>query len=137
LKVREIGSTSINPGVSNLLETLSNLNSPVLSSAAMVSALEKAPPSDIVQLSAEATQLEGVDAMFGISGTADGSSNSLTSALAGLENAAAGTGNSSSSSASTAAQLSNHQAMVQSDEALALLGGGGSDLTGSSFDLTG
>jgi hypothetical protein len=132
-----MGSTSINPGVSNLLETLSNLNSPVLSSAAMVSALEKAPPSDIVQLSAEATQLEGVDAMFGISGTADGSGNSLTSALAGLENAAAGTGNSSSSSASTAAQLSNYQAMVQSDEARALLVGGGSDLTGSSFDLTG
>lgn len=60
-------SSSINPGVADLLQTLSNVNSPVLNSPAAVSALEKAPSADIVQLSEEATQLAGVDALFGIS----------------------------------------------------------------------
>jgi hypothetical protein len=148
-----MASASINPGVSNLLQTLSNFNSPVLSSPAVVSALEKASPSDIVQLSAEATQLEGVDAMFGIG--AAGSSDSgtdLSSALASLEDPTTASGNSttsapsSSTSSSTAAslttslaaQLANYQAAVQSDETQALLGGGtNSSLTGSLFDLSG
>jgi len=82
-----MGSTSINPGVSELLQTLSSLNSPALSSPAVVSALEKAPPSDIVQLSAAAAELAGVDAMFGVSDGAGGSdgTNSLMSALASVE----------------------------------------------------
>lgn len=48
----------------------------------MQAALQKASPSDIVQLSAEATQLEGLDALFGqpdSSGTS--SSDSLLSSL--------------------------------------------------------
>jgi hypothetical protein len=60
-------SSSINPGVADLLQTLSNVNSPVLNSPAAVSALEKAPPADIVQLSAEATQLANIDTLFGVS----------------------------------------------------------------------
>ena len=60
-------SSSLNPGVADLLQSLTNVNSPVASSPTLVSALEKAPASDIVQLSAEATQLESVDALFGIS----------------------------------------------------------------------
>jgi hypothetical protein len=60
-------SSSLNPGVSNLLQTLTNVNSPILNSQTAISAIESAPASDIVQLSAEATQLEGVDALFGIS----------------------------------------------------------------------
>ncbi|HTX40070.1 MAG TPA: hypothetical protein VME43_33855 [Bryobacteraceae bacterium] len=141
-----MGSTSMNPGVSDLLQTLSNLNSPVLSSPAVVSALENASPSDIVQLSAEASQLEGVDAMFGISDSSDGSDSSagsLTSALASLESPAASSSSTSSSSTtssatSSAAQLANYQAAVQSDETQALLDDGtGSGLTGSLFDYTG
>jgi hypothetical protein len=60
-------SSSLNPGVANLLQTLTNINSPVASSPTLASALQKAPASDIVQLSAEATQLESVDALFAIS----------------------------------------------------------------------
>jgi hypothetical protein len=44
----------------------------------VTSALQKAPAADIVQLSVAATQLEGVDAMFGIS---DGSSTGTSSVL--------------------------------------------------------
>jgi hypothetical protein len=145
-----MGSTSINPAVSDLLQTLSNLNSPALSSPAVVSALEKAPPSDIVQLSAEATELAGVDAMFGISdgsGGSDGTANSLMSALASLESTATSTSTSSTSSTSSssssspssaAAQLSNYQAAVQAEEAQTLLGDGtAADSTGSLFDFTG
>ena len=146
-----MGSPAINPGVADLLQTLLTLNSPALSSPAVASALEKASPSDIVQLSAEATQLEGVDAMFGITDGSHDTGAGLTSALASLENSAAGSGNSttsppSSSSSSTAAsstaslptQLANYQAAMQSDETQALLGDGTSSrLTGSLFDLTG
>jgi hypothetical protein len=74
-------SSTLNPGVADLLQSLANVNSPVMNSPAVVSALEKAPASDIVQLSAEATQLQGVDALFGISGT---SATSNTDALFGI-----------------------------------------------------
>jgi hypothetical protein len=63
-------SSSLNPGVADLLQTLTNVNSPIVNSAATVSALEKAPASDIVQLSEEALQLQGVDALFGGATTA-------------------------------------------------------------------
>jgi len=80
--------SSTNPGLTNLLQTLSNLNSPVLSSPAVTSALKKASPVDIVQLSVAANQLQSVDAMFGLSNGAPGSGSSnysLTSLLAPLE----------------------------------------------------
>ena len=58
--------SSVNPGLVNLFQTLSAVGSPVMSSQADMNALEKAPPTDIVELSAMASQLEAVDAMFGI-----------------------------------------------------------------------
>lgn len=61
-----MSSTAVNPGVSDLLQTLSTLNSPVLSSPKVVTALENAPAADIVKLSTEATQLENVETMFGM-----------------------------------------------------------------------
>jgi hypothetical protein len=74
--------SSINPATAELLQTLSNLGSPVASSPAAVSALENAPPADIVQLSVATTQLEGMEAMFG---TSDGANASLqTDPLGGL-----------------------------------------------------
>lgn len=73
--------SSLNPGVADLLQTLSNVNSPVLSSPSVVSALENAPSSDIVQLSQSATQLENVDMLFGLPNSATGSSTSGTSTL--------------------------------------------------------
>jgi hypothetical protein len=91
-------SSSLNPGVADLLQTLTNVNSPVLNSKSVVSALEKAPPSDIVQLSAEATQLQSVDALFGISTS---SSSSTSGALFGIPT----TSTSSNSSVSNADTL--------------------------------
>jgi hypothetical protein len=147
MEVSEMGSASVNPGVSDLLQTLSNLNSPVLSSPKVVAALETAPTSDIVELSMEATQLEGMDALFGISDGSSGSSTDPSSILASLESTLAGSNDStatapSSSSASSAAspatQLAGYQASLQSEETQALLGGAtGSTLNGSLFNLTG
>lgn len=70
-----------NPGVSNLLQMLNNMDSPVLSSPAVTAALEKAPAGDIVQLSAEAMQLQNVDALFGITDPAGGGTAGAPSSL--------------------------------------------------------
>lgn len=59
--------SSLSPGLANLFQTLSNVNSPLLSSPSAVSALENASPADVAELSMEATQLQSVDEMFGIS----------------------------------------------------------------------
>lgn len=78
--------SSTNPGVANVLQTLANVNSPVLSAPNVVSALEKASPSDIVKLSAAATELQGVAMMFGGSAaTSDGTSDPLSSLIATLD----------------------------------------------------
>jgi hypothetical protein len=144
-----MGSVStINPGVENLLQTLTNLGSPVVSSPAEVSALEKAPASDIVQLSMEATQLEGVEAMFGmpsspvdmnsatnleelLTGSAGTSTTPQTEANTLLTSAAL-------TNASPADQLAVNQANLQASEAQGLLGTGTTDgLTNSLFDVMG
>ena len=78
--------SSVNPGVADLLQSLSNLNSPVMSSQTVVNALENAPAADIVQLSTAANQLQGIDAMFGISTSP---STDMSSTLAALEGSAA------------------------------------------------
>ena len=57
--------SSTNPGVADLLQTLSKVGSPLASSSKDVSALEKASPADLVQLSTAAMQLENVDTLFG------------------------------------------------------------------------
>lgn len=119
--------SSVNPGVADLLQTLTNLNSPVVSSQSTVTALEKASPSDIVQLSVAANQLEGVDAIFGIptaSSTAD-----MSSSLLALENSTTGsaTGSTASSvlaSASPSNQAANAQAAIQAELTQGLFGNG-------------
>ena len=58
-------SNTANPALENLLQTLTSAGSPLSSSPSVVSALENAPPADIVQLSVAATQLQGVDMIFG------------------------------------------------------------------------
>ena len=119
--------SSLNPGVADLLQTLSNVNSPVLSSPATASALENAPTSDIVQLSQSAVQLENVDMLFGIpSSAAAGPSATLSSLLANVEAPSASTvpdPSSTTSSASTeAGQLASYQAALQSAETQTLFG---------------
>lgn len=72
--------SATNPGVADLLQTLSNIDSPVVSSPAAIAALEKAPPTDIVQLSEAAMQLEGLDAMFGIQNGSNATGSEATNA---------------------------------------------------------
>jgi hypothetical protein len=142
---------SINPGLSDLLQTLANINSPVVSSPAAVSALEKASPTDLVQLSEAAQQLQGLDEMFGIeNGIQNGSGvtnldNLLNnavgasvaspgSALGSTSTAAATAGSASSTTSSTpslADQLASYQLASQTSEVQTLLdpgaAGGASD----------
>lgn len=59
---------SVNPGVGDLLQALYNNNSslsPVLSSSAVESAIQTAAPADLVQLSAQALQLQQTGELFG------------------------------------------------------------------------
>jgi hypothetical protein len=125
-------ASSINPGVENLLQTLSNVNSPALSSSKVVSALEKAPARDIVQLSAAATQLENMDAMFGIS---DSSSSSSSDPLTNLDNLLT---QSASSTSSPTDQLADYQATLQAVQTQDLFGTGTANgLSSSLLNLTG
>jgi hypothetical protein len=136
--------SSTNPGISNLLQTLSNINSPVLSSPSVLSALQKASPSDVVKLSTAALQLENVNALFGVSNQSSSSSTSaLNSLLASLEApptpAAANTTapTAASSTASPAEQAASYQASVQQSETQVLLGLGPTGASGSLFDMLG
>lgn len=65
-----VASTS--NGLSDLMQTLTNENSPLLptlSSPKIEAALENAPASDIVQISDEAIQLQNAEALFGAPNT--------------------------------------------------------------------
>jgi hypothetical protein len=93
-----VGSVSLNPGLADLLQTLLNVNSPVLSSPSVVSALENAPSSDIVQLSQSASQLENVDMLFGLPNSAtESSTSSIRTLLTDLESPQAAASPSASS----------------------------------------
>src|ERR1700733_692407 len=84
---------STNNGLQDLLQTLTNENSPLLSTLSspnIQSALENAPPGDIVEISEQAQQLQSVDALFGISNTASSSTDSLFSALANMGSSGSG-----------------------------------------------
>jgi hypothetical protein len=62
-----VNSTSSN--LSNLLQTLSTESpelSSILTTPQMQSALEKAPPGDLVQLSDQAMQLQQIGVLFGL-----------------------------------------------------------------------
>ena len=125
--------SSVNTGVADLLQTLTKLNSPVMSSKTAVSALEKAPTADIVQLSAAANQLQSVDAMFGISTTPNTDMSSTLAALEGLGTGSAGaTIPSVLSNASPAELAANGQAALEAQLAQGLFGTGtNNSLSGS------
>jgi len=124
--------SSLNPGVENLLQTLSNVNSPVLSSPAAVSALENASPADVVQLSSEANQLQSVDALFGIP---EGSSSPVNSILSTLESSST----SSSSSSPNTSNVATYENALQAADTQALFGAWSTDgaPADSMFDLLG
>jgi hypothetical protein len=111
-----ISSTSA--GLSDLLQTLTKENSPLLStlsSPTIEAALQTAPASDIAQISDEAMQLQVADAIFGDPSSSGTSSDSLFSELAG-------TPSSSTSTGSLADQLAAYQGSSQLQETQSLLG---------------
>src|SRR5713226_8550634 len=140
-------ASAINPGLASLLQTLSNVGSPLLSSPQAVAALQKASPADIVQLSAEATQLEGLNALLGVSNsTLPGAALPGATAIdpfASLEAAVAAAtagGSTASSSATTATpsladSIASYERSMQSGEIASLFGTGTSagSTTGSTF----
>jgi len=115
--------SSVNPGLADVLQTLSNLDSPVASSASVKSALEKASPADIVQLSNAATQLQNVDVLFGVPAPTSTSNTDISNLLDTLESTASGaTATPATSTPSTVQQLLDNQATLQSSEMDTLLG---------------
>ena len=96
---------SISPGLADLFQTLSNVDSPVLSSPGVVSALEQASPTDVAEISMEATQLESVDEMFGMPNSSSSSSDSTNSLLATLDATVTETESTASAAGSSASLL--------------------------------
>ena len=112
---------SANNGLSDLLQTLTNENSPLLStlsSPSIQSALENAPASDIVEISEQAMQLQTADAIFGISNTSTSPTDSLFSALASVGSSATA----STTGSPLADQLAAYQGNVQTQEMQTLFG---------------
>ena len=129
---------STNNGLQDLLQTLTNENSPLLSSLSspnIQSALQNAPPGDIVEISEQAQQLQSIDALFGISNTAaSSSSDSLFSALANI--GSSGSGSSLTPGSSLSDQLAAYQGNQQTQETQALFGISPSSTTNNSlFDV--
>src|SRR5579863_1109656 len=109
---------SVNPGIADLFQLLSNtgsasVSSP-LSSPALQSALQNASPSDVVQLSLQALQLQDVSSLFGSPGssqTAVTADNLLLQALNSSISGSTTTG--STASPSTAATEAAASALEQ------------------------
>ena len=118
-------SSSLNPAVADLFQKLSDVDSPVLKSPAAMSALEKAPTADIVQLSAAASQLANVNALFGIPASTDSGSNTI---LQTLENEGA--------TLTPAEQAAEEQAAAQSMLTQGLFGTG-TNQAGTLFNTIG
>jgi hypothetical protein len=113
--------SSSNPAITNLLQTISSAQSPVLSSPAVISSLENAPPADIIQISTAATEMAGIDAEFGITPTpTDTEDTDLNSVLSDL----APSQTTGSTQATTAQQLNTYQSAVQEADTQAILGTG-------------
>jgi hypothetical protein len=132
---------SSNNGLSDLLQTLTAENSPLLStlsSPSIQTALENAPTSDIVEISEQAMQLQATDALFGISNSSDDTSSS--SLFAALADADSSTNSSNAASSldlgsSLADQLAAYQGNAQTQEAQTLLGLTPSTTPSSLFDV--
>lgn len=132
--------SSPNPGVTNLLQTLSSIDSPLLSSPSVVSALQNASPADVVQLSTAASQLENVGLLFGQPDGSSDSSNStdLTNLFASLEDPTAqSTATASGSTVNSLDQAASDQSTLQTSELGTLLGTEPTDFSNSLFDLLG
>jgi hypothetical protein len=103
---------SVNPGIADLLQTLSGAAtgtlSSLLSSSATESALQNAPPADVAQLSQLAQQLAETNGLFGGSGESQTATDPATLLLQAVTSSLTGSPSPTASSAST----SSEQALV-------------------------
>ena len=114
--------SSTNPGLANLLQTLSSVDSPLLSSQTALTAIENSSPADIVKLSTAATQLQEVSAIFGDASTTTDSLTNGSSTSSALEDALTSpTSSSTPSTAITTDQLAKQPGLLRSAQAEALL----------------
>jgi hypothetical protein len=113
-------------GMADLIQLLSSSGSPLLSSglssSQIQSTLQNASPSDIVQLSDEALQLQVTEGLFAAS-SSPSSGATLSSTLSTLTAAPDSTASDPSAS-SVATQFSNYQSQLQAEEVQALFGTG-------------
>ncbi len=152
---------STNPGLADLMQTLTSASSPLsseLSSPAMQSALEKAPAGDIVQISNEAMELQEVGTLFGnpnqTSSAIDPSSilaalypSSSDSTNAGLSllpsslpiypSAPSTSSATTTSSVSLASQLASYQNAMEVDQVQTLFGNPLTNTSNSLFNVIG
>jgi hypothetical protein len=141
--------SSASPGLENLLQTLSNVDSPALSSPSVVAALQNAPPSDIVQLSTAALQLEGIDALFGVSRNSgseaivpdlDGilAPSTPSASIAAPTSSSAVAASGAAATASSPQQVAAYESALEADATAALFGdGSGGNTIDSLFDISG
>jgi hypothetical protein len=137
-------SSTNSAGMTDLIQLLSSSSSPLvssgLSSSQIQSALQKASPDDIVQLSDQAMQLQEFDTMFGSSDTsqttslfstpsASSSNDTFNNLIAALNSASSSTtssaissGSQSTSSSSLASDMANYQSQLQVEGMQALFG---------------
>ena len=110
-----------NNGLADLLQNLTNENSPLLStlsSPAVQSALQNAPASDLVEISDQALQLQTADALLGISNPTTSPTDSLFSALASINSndTSSAAGSSLNPGSPLADQLAAYQGNMQTQE---------------------
>jgi hypothetical protein len=119
-----VATTPTNTGLSDLLQTLTNENSPLLatiSSPKIEAALQNAPAEDIAKISDEAVQLQDANALFAQADPSNSSTDSLFSELASLSNGTAAP-SASTSPTSLANQLAAYQQSSQTQATQTLLG---------------
>jgi hypothetical protein len=118
--------SSTNPGLTSLLQTLSNVDSPLLSSQNALKTIEKSSPADIVRLSTAAIQLQEVGSIFGAQPTTPDSLINGSSTFSELENALTNPANATGSATnmSPVSQLPGYPSLLQSAETDALLNPG-------------
>jgi hypothetical protein len=107
-----------NNGLADLLQNLTNENSPLLStlsSPTVQAALQNAPASDIVEISDQALQLQATDALLGISNPTTSPTDSLFSALASI-NSSETSGSPLNPGSPLADQLAAYQGNMQTQE---------------------
>ena len=139
-------TSPLNPGIANLLQSFTKSGNSVLSSEltspTVEAALEKAPPTEIAQLSSQSSQLSEMDALFGNPTTSaapsslsslfpstsnsDSSSllQSLDSSLFATPNTTPSADTAATQPSNTAGQVAALQSMMDAQQAQDLFGSG-------------